>query len=772
MKSLLLPSRACGLVLASCVALLGVFASPSMVLAEGVCPNEAFRVGASASLPDCRAYEMVTPVYKKSGDVTGESGAFGSIVPTVSSDGQSLVIRSLASFAGTLGNTGFAGVPYLLDRSGSGWLAASMELPESQFLAYEPPNFRTLSFGTSVDGRSEALLARSVSGPSNSIDIYRVASDGSVLEVGPALPPSAPDGSPRRLSELARLGPVGVSADGSHVFFRLSSLRWPFDTTVGERKSLYEYASTGNTMPMLVGVNNKGELIGKCGTNLGGTEGPNSSGNGETIANHNAISADGATVFFTSYACEKPVNEVYARIDNGLVDAHTVAISEPTKEDCEQCNTTSGLANPLFEGASEDGSKVFFTTTQPLLGGDSSRNIYDYDFDVPAGQSRITRVSGGDSTVTNPVAGVVGEPVQISEDGSHVYFVATGVLTRTPNEYGQTAQGGAMNLYVFERDAGYPAGHVAFISVLSSADGSLWAKDIGFVPRPSGADTTPDGRFLVFASVADLTPDDTSSSVRQIFEYDSKTGSLVRVSIGQDGFKENGNTSVYPAFIPSPNYSYKNYEEAADPRAYWSHMAVSADGSYVFFSSHDALVPGAIEEHSHLEPGGSGKLQVYDNGPNVYEYHGGNVHLIAKASNTNNNGQVSELELVTSLIGTDVSGADVFFGTTERLVGQDVDTDGDIYDARIGGGFPAPVAASECSGDACQGVLGAAPVLLSPGSEFQAGGNPPLSGSQSLVRKVSKKKAKPKKGKRAKRKRAKKTGAARTIRMRSTGGRK
>jgi hypothetical protein len=323
------------------------------------------------------------------------------------------------------------------------------------------------------------------------------------------------------------------------------------------------------------------------------------------------------------------------------------------------------------------------------------------------------------------------------------------------------ARSGALNLYVFERDARYPQGHTAFIASLAPSDGELFLRERTVSSgSPGGAFTTPDGRFLIFKSEADLTPDDTSG-VAQIFEYDSLTESLVRVSIGQHGFNSNGNTSVYPAEIPSPLEQYKAAGLFSDPRAYWTHMAASADGSYVFFTSRDALTPGASEEHVHENSSGE---QVYDNGPNVYEYHAGNVYLIAKASHT---GSIRH-----ALIGTDASGADVFIGTTEQLVGQDTDTDGDFYDARIGGGFPAPATGTvECSGDACQGPLSGAPVLLSPGSQFQAGSNPLLVGSKPAVSAATKKKAKAKtkKKKARQKKRIRKAGNGRS---RSKKGRK
>jgi hypothetical protein len=472
-------------------------------------------------------------------------------------------------------------------------------------------------------------------------------------------------------------------------------------------------------------------------------------------------------VFFTAQprglsACTgiaPPVAELFARVDGGLPDAHTFAISEPSKQDCSACDTESGvLAGAFFQGASADGRHVFFTTTQPLLGGDASENLYEYDFNAPAGE-RIVRVSAGDFTVSTPMASVSGNVVSVSEDGSHVYFVATSVLTQNADSEQLKAQGGADNLYVFEPDPGHQGQYkTAFITDLCSGPSASGSVSDGRCPpslRVGGTvgspdddislwatfnqetpDVTPSGNFLVFPSYGDLTNDDTST-VRQVFEYDAQDEQLVRVSIGQDGFNDNGNAAAGDASIAFPNYTTgTNNEVQMNPLEYASHLTVSTDGSYLFFESPDGLTPQAIDNHVIAETPEAGFTRV-TYAQNIYEYHDGNVFLISDGQDI---GGDSEGSTVT-LTGTDESGQDVFFSTIDKLTAQDTNEISSIYDARIDGGFPASSSSPSCSGDTCQGSLSGAPTLLSPGSAFQAGGNPPLMESPAVAK--PKVKAKP-----------------------------
>jgi WD40-like Beta Propeller Repeat len=718
-------------VLVTLCALAAVLAVLPAVAAAEECPNAAFRTGPSAHLPDCRAYELVTPPFKNGARIAEEAiGPEGSLLLDIGA-----ATAGLEGFPDTGLETG-AVADYSISRSASGWVTVPDDPPASEYAAYRPGGYLTDLGGMSRDMQTTAWLERRLGQPENSVGIFLRRADRSIVEVGPALPPMTPSGTPEGVGAAAGMNMVGISADASHLFFWLARDFWPFDNTEAGgqegNNSLYEYAGVGNTTPMLVGVSDgstvvdgralpAGELISRCGIGLA------------SLLRHspNAVSADGDTVFFvphTGCTGAPPVEEVFARVDNGLPGARTVAISEPTEGDCSACYedgrlvSEGELANARFMGASEDGSKAFFETTQPLLGGDASPNLYEYDFDAPPGQ-RIVRVSGGDATVSNPTADVLFENSgqiwqQVSEDGSHVYFLARGVLTKTPNRQDESAEAGAINLYVFERDAEYPSGRTAFIAQLSPRDlGKAGSENAeGFQSY-----VTPDGRFLAFTSNRDLTPDDTST-VRQLFEYDAQTGVLVRVSIGEGGFNHDGNTPANFVTIPRNKTG----------------RTMSDDGSYVFFQSGAALTPDALE--------GEGVQ-------NVYEYHDGRVSLISDGQDL----ATIDGESLVRLLGTDESGGDVFFTTTDRLVGQDVDTNTDVYDARIDGGLPAPAAPVSCAGEGCQGPLSGAPTLLSPGSELQVGGNPPLAGEpaakpkKKLKQQKSKSKKKGGKGRRARR---------------------
>ncbi len=736
---------------------------PSAASAEE-CPNAQFRTGPSAHLPDCRAYEMVTPPFKDAGYAR---------VMAISPNGLSIATAVNGAFGGVEGYPNIIfpipGIIYTTQRTDSGWAGTPDDLSAFEYAPFLASGFADLA-GISeggLDGQTTVWAARKAGQPENRIDFFMRRPDRSIVDIGPALPPTVPPGSPSEEGNLAKIYGIGLSPNSSRYFFSIEheNYYWPFDGTQVGPSSLYEYLGTGNTVPLLVGVENSGKQISQCGTVIGGG-GENAS---ISESSHNAVSTDGDTVFFTAYPtthtlCKgnaPPVQELFARIDNGLPGAHTVAISEPSKGDCAACDTeASVLASAHFEGASEDGSKVFFTTTQPLLGGDTHENIYEYDFDAPAGE-RILRVSRGDSTVSNPTPGLVhrtgagymtGSPMN-SEDGSHVYFIATGVLTTTANGEGESAEVGAGNLYVFERDSRFPSGQIAFVARLSARDVCNLCQGSSFSP-----DITPDGRFLVFRSERDLTPDDTSTGVRQIFEYDAQTGALVRVSIGQDGFNHNGNVTepklnVYAgvtndALILSPAAFFEGY----NPTDYSTRSSVSADGSYVFFESTVGLTPQALNQTVIGKESVGGPVYA----TNVYEYHAGRVSLISDGEDITRIGNVSAVEL----LGTDASGHDVFFQTVDRLVGQDADTNLDIYDARIDGGFPGPSPTPSCSGDACQGPLSGAPVLLSPGSEFQAGGNPPLAAAPATKPKQKTTKQKTKK----KRPKSRKSGKGRAKR--------
>ncbi len=669
---------------------------------------------------------MVTPSHKN-----------GWPVKLASADDARAIFTSLGGFAGSVQQTNSSA--YLAERGTGGWITAPFsELREVEILNSAENDIIAEDSGLNeglIVGRSRTPVSRAES------NIYiRAFSSSAQTEVGPEFPRTTLAAAKPRLPDLASL--PSASSNLKSVLFELAGPHnalefgldylWPEDakglrdTTVENTgpldpgagfMSLYEYSGSAKHTPRLVGVDNSGNQISECGTSLGfPSEGDFSTDAPAEL--YNAVSADGSRVFFTAakanqgptgnaHACTgegqgrgPSADELFTQIlVNPATDAYeTVAVSEPLKADCSVCSTTEP-DDAVFQGASESGSKVFFLTSQALLPSDTDATTDLYKAEVgeieDAGIKRFGVTSmihasvGGIGDMTPGANAEVLGVVRVSEDGSHVYFVAHGVLTTTPNSVGDKAQLGGNNLYVYERDAKNPSGHTAFIGTLNAADSADWAQlDL----RP--VDATSDGHFLVFISSANLTPDD-SSSVPQVFMYDSVAEKLVRISVGENGFNNNGNTTEYPARIVTE--SYQNFQNPA-PRL----RSMSGDGAYVVFESDDALTLGAAV--------GS---------PNVYEYHSGQVRLISDGLDLSI-GQGESPS--TSLLGIDESGKNIFFTTADQLVPQDGDTQVDIYDARVEGGFLPATASARCEGDECQGGMLMAPPGLAPGSYSQSAG--------------------------------------------------
>jgi DNA-binding beta-propeller fold protein YncE len=662
-------------------------------------------------LPDNRSYEMVTPPHKN-------AALIGLVVlglpPDIAEDGDrmfTISIQCYASARSCVANRQYEGEPVLFTRTAAGWVPHALAPPAS------------LGAGTNwlMNANTGKALFSISTPPHGEDDWYEVGEEGSFVDIGPATPPAT--GTPGGTYGAFDSRPPAATPDLSHIVWDSYPV-WPFDESAAGEYSVYEYAGSGNTAPALVGVTGGAgshELISRCGTGIGGASNRNSG----------VVSLDGKTVYFTTaghlVGCPK-VDELYARLDG----SSTVAISQRSALECATSACRESLpADANYEDASLDGTKVFFTDTQQLTDsasedpveaasavspgckttvGPNGCNLYEYDFSALEGR-RLSAVSLGDSSGGGPR---VQRVMRVSGDGSHVYFVAGGVLTQAPNGQGQQARDGAQNMYVFERDAAHPEGTVAFIATLPPGEEQSFQKD-----QPS---VTPDGRYVVFTSRGRLTADDTSTSgAKQVFRYDAVTQQLIRISVGDNGFNDDGNT--FEANLCESKQCSGDAIIASSTSLERRDQTMSHDGSFVFFQSPVGLTPQALDRvqiatREHGQP-------IY--AQNVYEWHEGHVYLISDGRDTSTIGRfgLSSVEL----IGADATGANVFFSTTDSLVPTDTDTQLDYYDARIcTAGDPCVAPPSPvlppCLGEACHGTPAAQqPLPSTPSAAFDGQGN-------------------------------------------------
>ena len=632
------------------------------------------------------------------------------LASSYASNGESAIVSSLGNLAGTPGEgeTVLEVGVYLDSRTVSGWRLTPLNAPLSQFIGQQPVAFEADSGVTLWDQHMPNQSAHTT-------DLYIRSAAGKYSFVGPLAPPNGDKEEPSNVINTAAVidEPVATSGDYGHVVLAANdAVYWPFDGTVGSTGSLYEYSGTVSKrtgiykeQPILVAVEGeKGSrsLIGQCGSRLGGG----------TV--YNALSSDGESVFFTVervglFGCQgfgPKVAEVYARLHGALssgMPAVTVHVS------ASECTIACGAeSDKNFEGASEGGEKVFFTSTQKLtedaVNGTASGsatepgcatiesgvgcNLYEYDFSESGSECQVARQCLRVISEGAEVLGVAG----ISGDGSRVYYVARGALASAgANEYGAVPVEGQRNLYVYDT----ASGTTGFIATLGAGDAEDWQKELQRPVEIMGRE----GQFVVFASSRPgVTPDDTGNQT-QLFEYDALTGELVRVTQGENGYSENGNGVAIGAAAPALAEMVEQVGRIHDFKSSTNRLAVSGDGQTVFFESSGALSPRASSA-------AKGCLSLY-------EFHSGGLISQGKVHLVSDGQDVQSLKGAlcgTQFEGTDASGGNVLFATDDPLLSSDVDgVQRDLYDARVDGGF-APVASDQsCEGSGCEGTTSTPP---------------------------------------------------------------
>jgi hypothetical protein len=507
----------------------------------------------------------------------------------------------------------------------------------------------------------------------------------------------------------------------------------------------------------LLDVDSSDELLGPAGATLG------NGGEGDGTTTH-ALSEDGSKVFFETPPedagfPEFSVSHLYMRdLENGT----TTPLDNPN---------SSGYAQ--FEGASADGSLVFFTSTEGLDGAGSAKELYVYNTTSTA----IGVVPAMSSVALGGGTGVVGESA-IANDGSHVYYVAQNVLAANSNSGGQKATVGEPNLYV--TDIG--SGQTTFVATLVMTDVNTCSSTCGsgspagMVAEPDvarAAYPTPDGSVLVFESSGNETGQNNFPTTTLTAEAKSEertltvastqgflAGHTVAIGTGSSeelyeiesvvGPTELKLTEYGPGYRPGLvtehpvgsvvmqealegyRYSTANNElvcitcapAGTTPTGYavvgvgdggsygppTGSLAMNETASEIFFDSTEALVPEAVK-------GSSSTLL------DVYEWEDGKVSLLST-------GTVNAF-----FEGTTASGDDAFFATHERLNPGDPELHAvgpvETYDARVNGGFPAPPELpTPCSGQSCRSEVGstfffappASAMLMSVGATTAEGG--------------------------------------------------
>jgi DNA-binding beta-propeller fold protein YncE len=673
----------------------GTFRTPIPLALNSNCPNQALRIGAAAALPDCRAYELVSPVDKNGADIYPliNVNSIPLELDQSTPGGEKLAYSDYQAFGDA------AGAPYMSQyiatEGEGGWQTHDVTAPQG--VSVLSPGHRLelgiwqftpdLCAANVLQYTDPALALGAVTGFRNAYLRHNCGTEG-YESVSNVAPPAGTEG----LQYLP--APQGLSSDGRCSIIGASG--------IGPAHGGEVYESCGGHRTTISLLPNGTAASGARVGTANGIQEPLLKPRIGTVSG--AVSADGERVYWS-----ESEGKLYVRVNAGQEPSALSGskCTQPGRACTEKVSQTVSGANAKFLAASSDGSQAYFAISES--GSPLNGNLYV--FNVGSGTSQ---------KIASEFIGDVGASV----DGSRFVFASREVLTVTPNSAGGSAVAGEPNLYYYDSTLS-GARRYQFVATLSGQDavvenqrGTL--SPIASEPFRDVSRMSDSGEQFVFMSTASPTGYDnvglqSGEPDAEVYLYDASagggTGKLTCVSCNPSGQRPAGRelkvegTPTTWAAAGIPPYQTEFY----------GGRVVSANGDRVFFDSYESLVVGdqngPVADVYEWEAPGAGDCVV--GGSGYSEADAGCISLISTGKSP----------VDSEFLDASVDGGNIFFATDQSLVPQDPGQY-DIYDAHELGGFPQPPASpAPCVGDACQ-VEQSPPGSSSAGTVRSGPGNP------------------------------------------------
>ena len=351
-------------------------------------------------------------------------------------------------------------------------------------------------------------------------------------------------------------------------------------------------------------------------------------GGEKTGVTRHAISDDGSRIVWegAGYKGQHYYLRDMARGETVQIDAAQAGLTE-TAIGSEHYRTASGTDSRVFFSSARR-----LTPASHLAPGKAAEDLYS--FEVTSAPNQPVAGTLTDLTVA-PNAGEgagIEQVIGASEDGSYVYFVATGLLG---DASAHGAQGGHYLYVVHYDEASKSWTAPSFIAALSNEDSPTWGNENPASLSEMTSRVSPDGRFVAFMSDRSLTGYDnrdanSGAPDEEVFLYDAGSGRLVCASCDP--------TQARPAGILDGERGEYDERLVNYTQGDWQHRWLAGnipgwttkdlgsalyqsrylnDSGRLFFNSSDALVPGDVngkEDVYEYEPVGVGGCREPDYG--------------------------------------------------------------------------------------------------------------------------------------------------------------